>query len=103
MQAPGFAGLVAGREFISTYLPKTPLVRSHKISEALGCDYYLKLDNLQPVGAFKVRGGVNLVARAPHDGANGPMLTAPTVNNGKSIAYAERLFNTRVIIDAPAE
>src|ERR1041385_188531 len=103
MQAPVFADIVAAREFISTYLPKTPLVRSHKISEALGCDYYLKLDNLQPVGAFKVRGGVNLVGQAARDGVNGPIVTASTGNHGQSIAYAGRLFNKRVILYAPAE
>ncbi|HEY3580259.1 MAG TPA: threonine/serine dehydratase [Pyrinomonadaceae bacterium] len=99
MQAPVFADVVAAREFISPYLPKTPLVRSHKLSEALSCDYYLKLENLQPVGAFKVRGGVNLVGREP----GGTLVTASTGNHGQSIAYAGRLFDTRVIIYAPAE
>ena len=41
MQAPTYADILAARKFISAYLPKTPLVRSHKLSEALGCDYYL--------------------------------------------------------------
>lgn len=100
MQAPTYADVVAAREFISPYLPKTPLIRSHKISEALGCDYYLKLENLQPVGAFKVRGGVNLVG---HAGRPETLITASTGNHGQSIAYAGRLFNTRVIIYAPAE
>ena len=67
MEVPDYAEVVAAREFISPYLPKTPLVRSHKLSEALGCDYYLKLENLQPVGAFKVRGGVNLVSQLSND------------------------------------
>src|SRR5438067_22455 len=58
---PTFEEIVAAREFISQYLPKTPLVRLPKISNALDCDYYAKLENLQPTGAFKVRGGVNLV------------------------------------------
>ena len=100
MEAPVFADVVAAREFISPYLPKTPLVRSHKLSEALGCDYYLKLENLQPVGAFKVRGGVNIVG---HDSPGGTLVTASTGNHGQSIAYAGRLFNKRVIIYAPAE
>ena len=99
MEAPVFADVVAAQEFISPYLPKTPLVRSHKLSEALGCDYYLKLENLQPVGAFKVRGGVNLVGHSP----GGTLVTASTGNHGQSIAYGGRLFNTRVIIYAPAE
>ena len=103
MQAPTYADVVAAREFISPYLPKTPLVRSHKISDALGCDYYLKLENLQPVGAFKVRGGVNLVGHAGREGRHETLVTASTGNHGQSIAYAGRLFNTRVIIYAPAE
>lgn len=103
MQAPTYADVVAAREFISSYLPKTPLVRSQKLSEALGCDYYLKLENLQPVGAFKVRGGVNLVGHAASEGRNETLATASTGNHGQSIAYAGRLFNTRVIVYAPAE
>ena len=103
MQAPTYADVVAAREFISSYLPKTPLVRSQKLSEALGCDYYLKLENLQPVGAFKVRGGVNLVGHAANEGRNETLVTASTGNHGQSIAYAGRLFNMRVIVYAPAE
>ena len=52
MEAPSYADVVAAREFISPYLPKTPLVRINKLSEALECDYYVKLENLQPTGAF---------------------------------------------------
>ncbi|HSD45256.1 MAG TPA: threonine/serine dehydratase [Pyrinomonadaceae bacterium] len=103
MQAPSYADVVAARQFVSQYLPKTPLVRSHKLSEALGCDYYLKLENLQPVGAFKVRGGVNLVGREREEGVDQTIVTASTGNHGQSIGYAGRLFDTRVIIYAPAE
>jgi len=103
MKAPVYADVVAAREFISAYLQPTPLVRSHKLSEALGCDYYLKLENLQPTGAFKVRGGVNLVGHATDEGGDETMVTPSTGNHGQSIAYAGRLFNTRVIIYAPAE
>ena len=116
MEVPTYADVVAAREFIAPYLPKTPLVRSEKLSAALGCDYYLKLENLQPVGAFKVRGGVNLVGQqygsrgqeqsapgAVATGSDRTLVTASTGNHGQSIAYAGRLFNTRVIIYAPAE
>ena len=102
-EAPVFADVVAAREFISPYLPKTALVRSHKLSAALDCDYYLKLENLQQTGAFKVRGGVNLVGQAARNGDNRSIVTASTGNHGQSIGYAGRLFNTRVIIYAPAE
>lgn len=102
MQPPTFADIVAAQKFISPYLPKTPLVRIAKISEDLNCDYYAKLENLQPVGAFKVRGGVHLVGNVD-GGDNVTLVTASTGNHGQSIAYAGRLFNKRVIIYAPAE
>jgi len=101
MLPPTFQDIVAARKFIARYLPKTPLVRLPKISEALACDYYAKLENLQPTGAFKVRGGVNLVGNEAGRGLT--LITASTGNHGQSIAYAGRLFGARVIIYAPAE
>jgi len=101
MEPPTFADIVAARAFISPYLPKTPLVRIPKLSELLNCDYYAKLDNLQPVGAFKVRGGVNLVGSL--DQSHDTLVTASTGNHGQSIAFAGRVFKKRVIIYAPAE
>src|SRR5436189_5611700 len=59
--APTFEDIVNARTFVSQYLPKTPLVYLTRISEQLECDYYATLENLQPTGAFKVRGGGNLV------------------------------------------
>ena len=103
MQPPSYTDIVAAREFISPYLPKTPLVRSSKLSDALGCDYYLKLENLQPIGAFKVRGGVNIVGHVGNDSGSQTLVTASTGNHGQSIAYGGRLFNVRVIVYAPAE
>ena len=103
MQVPLYADIVAAREFISPYLLKTPLVRSEKLSAALGCDYYLKLENLQATGAFKVRGGVNLVGHTANDGHAETLVTASTGNHGQSIAYGGRLFNTRVITYAPED
>jgi len=98
-----FDDVLAAREFIAPYLPKTPLVRSEKLSALLDCDYYLKCENVQPIGAFKVRGGVNLVGTTPEEKKRAGIVTASTGNHGQSIAYAGRLFGMRVIIYAPAE
>ena len=99
-----FEDIVAAREFIAPYLPKTPLVRISKISDELGCDYYAKLENVQPIGAFKVRGGVNLVGRESGNSDKKPtLITASTGNHGQSIAYGGQLFSAPVIIYAPAE
>ena len=103
MPGPAFEEIVAAREFIAPYLPKTPLIRVNELCELLDCDYYAKLENLQPVGAFKVRGGVNLVGTATEEERRNGIVSASTGNHGQSIAYGGRLFNTRVIIYAPAE
>ncbi len=103
MVSPTFKDIVAAREFIAPYLPKTPLVHLARISEELGCEYYAKLENLQAVGAFKVRGGINLVGSTTHEERGRGLASASTGNHGQSIAYAGRLFDTRVIIYAPAK
>jgi len=103
MLPPTYDDILAARDFIGQYLPKTPLVRVDRLSELLGCDYYAKCENLQPVGAFKVRGGVNLVGTATDQEKGAGLVSASTGNHGQSIAYAGRLFGARVLIYAPAE
>src|SRR6266446_3960912 len=116
MLSPTFADVLAAREFIGPFLPKTPLVRVERLSQLLDCDYYVKLENLQPVGAFKVRGGVNLVGTATDlvsttcdsglssgEEKRPGIVSASTGNHGQSIAYAGRLFGANVIIYAPEQ
>lgn len=103
MNPPTYDDIVAAREFVGQYLPKTPLVPMPKLSQLFGFDYYAKCENLQPVGAFKVRGGVNLVGTASEAEKCAGMVSASTGNHGQSIAYAGQLFGVKVVIYAPAE
>jgi len=103
MNPPTFDDIVAASEFVGQYLPKTPLVAMPKLSQLFGFDYYAKCENLQPVGAFKVRGGVNLVGTASAEEKHAGMVSASTGNHGQSIAYAGQLFGVKVVIYAPAE
>jgi threonine dehydratase len=103
MFPPTFNDILAARKFIGQYLPKTPLMRVEKLSELLGCDYYAKFENLQPSGAFKVRGGVNLVGTLSDQERLAGLVSASTGNHGQSIAYAGRLFGAKVIIYAPVD
>jgi threonine dehydratase len=103
MITPTFEDVIMAREFIAPYLPKTPLIRVDAISEMLDCEYYAKLENLQPVGAFKVRGGVNIVGTASDEERHRSFVAASTGNHGQSLAFAGKLFASRVIIYAPAE
>ena len=101
-QPPTRRDIEEARDFIAPHLPPTPLVHSPGLSGLLGCAYHVKCENLQPVGAFIVRGGVNLVGRLG-DEAGAGIVSASTGNHGQSLAYAGRLFNVPVVIFAPAE
>ena len=103
MKQPDFDDIVEARKLVSQYLPKTPLVYSWKLSNLLGCDYYIKCENLQPVGAFKVRGGVNLIGSLTDEEKKQGVISASTGNHGQSIAFAGKLFGVRVIIYAPEQ
>jgi threonine dehydratase len=82
-------------------LRPTPALESAELAAVLGCRVVLKCENLNPTGAFKVRGGINLLASlTPEVRARG-VVAASTGNHGQSIAYAARLFDCRAIIFMP--
>ncbi len=101
MEPPTLQDVYRARQIISRYLAPTPLVRSAALSEVLGCDLYLKLETVQPIGAFKVRGGLNLMAQLSEAERTRGVITASTGNHGQSVAYAARAFGARAIIGAP--
>ena len=86
---------------IASYLPTTPLVRSEWLSEELDADVYLKREDTLPTGAFKVRGGINLVSGLDEEFKQPGLIAASTGNHGQSIAYAGRLFDVPVVICVP--
>jgi len=69
------------------------------VSEATGVEVWLKCENLLPTGAFKVRGGLNLVGRDPT--ARNGIVGASTGNHGQSLAYAGMKFGVPVTIFVP--
>lgn len=103
LQRPTIHDVLLARRRIAPYLAPTPLLRPPALGRALACDAYLKCENLQPVGAFKVRGGVNLVAAERQAGALNPagLVAASTGNHGQSIAFAAQLFDLPATIFAP--
>ena len=67
----------------------------------LGCRIVLKCENLNPTGAFKVRGGMNLLAALTPEERTRGVVAASTGNHGQSVAYAARLFGGRATIFMP--
>lgn len=98
---PTLADVFAAKRIVDQYLRPTPLLHSIALSEQLGFDLYLKCENLQPVGAFKVRGGIYLMSQLDPEFRKTGVVTASTGNHGQSIAYASREFGVKATIYMP--
>jgi len=98
---PYLTDVLAARERIAPHLRPTELRTYAALSEAVGTDVWVKHENLLPTGAFKVRGGINLVAQLGASERERGLISASTGNHGQSIAYAGRLFGAKAVICVP--
>jgi threonine dehydratase len=90
----------AGARVYRTMHP-SPLLKHPRLDEMLGLDVWVKHENHNPTGAFKIRGGLNLVGQlSPEDRKRG-VITASTGNHGQSIAYACRVHQVRCRVAVP--
>ncbi len=103
LAAPDLADVLAARDRIAPYLRPTPLYRYPALDEVTGARLHVKHENHQPVGAFKVRGGVNLVSQLSEPERRQGVITASTGNHGQSVAYAANLFGVRAIVCMPEQ
>jgi threonine dehydratase len=101
MDLPTFADVLAARRRIAPYLRPTPLYRYPALDAVAGTEVWVKHENHQPIGAFKVRGGVNLMSRLAEEDRRRGVATASTGNHGQSIAWAGRLFGVPVLVCVP--
>lgn len=101
MNIPTLQDVLRARQRIRPYLSPTPLHRYPALDELIGTAVYVKHENYQPVGAFKVRGGINLVSQLRPDERQRGLIAASTGNHGQSVAYAARLFGVSARIVVP--
>lgn len=101
MQLPTYADVVAAADIVHRYLKPTPLYEWPALSQMLGCRFFLKHENHTPTTAFKVRGGIHLVARLSDDEKRRGIIGCTTGNHGQSLAYAARIFGVRCVLVVP--
>ncbi|GAA2622198.1 threonine ammonia-lyase [Paractinoplanes durhamensis] len=95
-----YAAVEAAREVVRRYLPPTPMWSYPVLDRRAGATVLVKHENTQPVGAFKVRGGLTLLASLP-DPQRGTV-TYSTGNHAQSMAYASRVFGAPCTVVMPA-
>ena len=100
---PTLTDVYAAAKRLHHFLMPTPLRISPGISRLVGTEVYLKHEHHLPTGAFKVRGGINLVSKLDAPTHTSGIATASTGNHGQSIAYAASLFGVPATIYAPVD
>jgi threonine dehydratase len=98
---PTFQDILRAKQIIARYLPRTPLLRYPALDQLLGTRVLVKHENHQPIGAFKVRGGIHLMSQLSADERARGVIAASTGNHGQSVAYAAREFGVRATIVVP--
>ena len=88
IEAPALDQVREAAKRIAGAAIRTPLVRLHV--ESPNGEIYLKLENLQPIGAFKIRGAVNAIACAPPESLRGGVVTASAGNMAQGVAWGAR-------------
>lgn len=94
-RAPILAEIWDAHKRIRPHILRTPLRHSAAFSEKSAADIFLKLENWQPTGSFKVRGAFNLLAQlAPDEIARG-LVAASAGNHGSAVGFAAQQLNIR--------
>ena len=101
MNSVTFHGIVAARRVVYRFLKPTPLIHYPELSSLLGFNAWVKHENHQLTGSFKVRGGLNFMSQLPADGKARGVITATRGNHGQSVAYAAQQFGVHATIVVP--
>ncbi len=98
---PTLRDIIEAKKRIAPHIWRTPLHHYLGLDKLLDAEVWVKHENHQALGAFKVRGGINLMSQLSEDERQRGAITASTGNHGQSVAYAARLFGVKAIIVVP--
>jgi threonine dehydratase len=98
---PTIDDVYRARKRLEGLIPRTPLMRHPLLVEETGLDIHVKHENHNPTGAFKVRGGLNLVAALSADERARGIISASTGNHGQSVAFASQRVGVPCTVAVP--
>jgi threonine dehydratase len=101
MKPPSIDDIEDARTRVYAHLKPSPLLRHPLLDEWTGCETWVKHENHNPTGAFKIRGGLNLIARLSPEERRRGVVSASTGNHGQSIAFACRVHDVACRIFVP--
>lgn len=98
---PSISDVYAARRVIAPYILRTPLRRYPGLCELLDADVWVKHENMQVMGSFKPRGGLNLIGGSSEEDRKRGFVSASSGNHGQSVAYAAKTFGSRATVVVP--
>lgn len=101
MKTPALDDVYRARRRVVGLIRRTALMRHPLLVEETGLDIYVKHENHNQTGAFKVRGGLNLVAALTPDESARGIISASTGNHGQSIAFAAQRVGVPCTVAVP--
>ena len=93
-----FEDIQRAEKIVAKHVVKTPIVQSKALSDAIGEEIYLKLENQQITGSFKIRGAINAISNLTPEQRKAGVVALSTGNHGRGLAYAANLMKIRCII-----
>jgi threonine dehydratase len=94
--------VLAAADRIRPLIKRTPLIKSRGLSALAGGEVYLKLENEQTTGSFKLRGALNVLATLPADAQKRGVVASSAGNHGLGVAYAAKHFGVQATIFVPS-
>lgn len=91
----------AAHERIKPYIIETPVLRLHNLEEILGCEVYVKLENMQRTKAFKLRGVMNALLQLTDEELDHGVVTSSSGNHGHAVAYASKMLGIKATVAVP--
>src|SRR3954470_7431508 len=95
------ADVIAAADRIRPLIKRTELLRSEPLSQLVGGDVYLKLENTQTTGSFKLRGALNVVGTLTSEQRRVGVVASSAGNHGLGVAYAAKHFGAPATIFVP--
>jgi threonine dehydratase len=102
MTLPPAEAIERAAERIAPYVVRTRLLRSDGLSRKGGTEVFLKLENEQRTGSFKLRGAINVIASLSDEAKRAGVVASSAGNHGLGVAYAAKQFGVRAQIFIPA-
>jgi threonine dehydratase len=91
----------AARAVISKYFEASPLLRNAWLSDELGCNVFLKLENMQPIGSFKIRGATYRISKLSEKERKAGVIAASAGNHAQGVAWGSKKLGVNALIVMP--